>query len=160
LTRQSRRFRQRGNSLAEGAPATSRTLHHQGPAHARWLCSVFPLTTSPGCKSQPTSYSGIFHVTGSFWTTADQKERMSALDHSRLRWSRPRLVHVRFNSDSDRQPSKRDRALRARSESKRSLFQHRGFDRIDRRGGRCRRAERDGKAELHHVVLPGEVVVE
>ena len=33
--------------------------------------------------------------------------------HSRLRWSRPRLVHVRFNSDSDRQPSKRDPALRA-----------------------------------------------
>jgi len=33
--------------------------------------------------------------------------------HSRLRWSRPRLVHVRFNSDSDRQPSNRDPALRA-----------------------------------------------
>jgi hypothetical protein len=31
----------------------------------------------------------------------------------RLRWSRPRLVHVRFNSDSDRQPSKCDPALRA-----------------------------------------------
>jgi hypothetical protein len=35
------------------------------------------------------------------------------MGHSRLRWSRPRLVHVRFNSDSDRQPSRRDRALRA-----------------------------------------------
>jgi hypothetical protein len=34
--------------------------------------------------------------------------------HSRLRWSRPRLVHVRFTSDSDRQPSKRDPSLRAR----------------------------------------------
>ena len=33
--------------------------------------------------------------------------------HSRLRWSRPRLVHVRFTSDSDRQPSKRDPSLRA-----------------------------------------------
>ncbi len=38
---------------------------------------------------------------------------MSLLGHSRLRWSRPRLVHVRFNSDSDRQPSNRDLALRA-----------------------------------------------
>ncbi len=38
---------------------------------------------------------------------------MSALGHSRLRWSRPRLVHVRFNPDSERQPSKRDPALRA-----------------------------------------------
>ena len=37
----------------------------------------------------------------------------SGVGHSRLRWSRPRLVHVRFNSDSDRQPSKRDPALRA-----------------------------------------------
>ena len=34
--------------------------------------------------------------------------------HSRPRWSRPRLVHVRFNPDSDRQPSKRDPALRAK----------------------------------------------
>jgi len=40
----------------------------------------------------------------------------SATGHSRLRWSRPRLVHVRFNSDSDRQPSKRDPALRANSD--------------------------------------------
>ncbi len=39
---------------------------------------------------------------------------MSAWGHSRLRWSRPRLVRVRFNSDSDRQPSKRDPPLRAR----------------------------------------------
>ncbi len=31
--------------------------------------------------------------------------------HSRLRWSRPGIVHVPFNSDSDRQPSKRDLAL-------------------------------------------------
>ncbi len=46
---------------------------------------------------------------------------MSLLGHSRLRWSRPRLVHVRFNSDSDRQPSKRDPALRARSELPREL---------------------------------------
>ena len=35
------------------------------------------------------------------------------MGHSRLRWSRPRLVHVRFSPDSDRQPSKRDSALRA-----------------------------------------------
>ena len=35
------------------------------------------------------------------------------MGHSRLRWSRPRLVHVRFTSDSDRQPSKRDPSLRA-----------------------------------------------
>jgi len=39
------------------------------------------------------------------------------LGHSRLRWSAPRLVHVGFNSDSDRQPSKRDPALRAKSDS-------------------------------------------
>jgi hypothetical protein len=39
--------------------------------------------------------------------------QMPASGQSRLRWSRPRLVHVRFNSDSDRQPSKRDPALRA-----------------------------------------------
>ena len=38
---------------------------------------------------------------------------MSAMGHSRLRWSRPRLAHVRFTSDSDHQPSKRDPALRA-----------------------------------------------
>jgi hypothetical protein len=31
----------------------------------------------------------------------------------RRAWSRPRLVHVRFDPDSDRQPSKRDPALRA-----------------------------------------------
>ena len=37
--------------------------------------------------------------------------------HSRPRWSRPRLVHVRFASDSDRQPSKGDPALRANSGS-------------------------------------------
>ena len=36
----------------------------------------------------------------------------SGQGHSRLRWSRPRLAHVRFNSDSDRQPSNRDPALR------------------------------------------------
>jgi hypothetical protein len=29
---------------------------------------------------------------------------------------KPRLVHVRFNSDSDRQPSKRDPALRTISD--------------------------------------------
>ncbi len=40
---------------------------------------------------------------------------MSPKGHSRPRWSRPRLVHVRFNSDSDRQPSKRDPALRAKN---------------------------------------------
>jgi hypothetical protein len=37
------------------------------------------------------------------------------MGHSRLRWSRPRLGPVRFNSDSDRQLSKRDPALRATS---------------------------------------------
>jgi hypothetical protein len=37
----------------------------------------------------------------------------SDMGHSRLRCSRPRLVHVRFASDSDRLPSKRDPALRA-----------------------------------------------
>jgi hypothetical protein len=42
----------------------------------------------------------------------------SAVGHSRLRWSRPRLVHVRFNPDSDRQPSKRDPALRANTGSR------------------------------------------
>ena len=41
--------------------------------------------------------------------------RSDVVGHSRLRWSRPRLVHVRFTSDSDRQPSNRDPALWARS---------------------------------------------
>jgi len=40
---------------------------------------------------------------------------MSAAGHERPRWSRPRFVHVRFGSDSDRDPSKRDPALRATS---------------------------------------------
>jgi hypothetical protein len=47
-----------------------------------------------------------------------------AMGHSRLRWSRPRLVHVRFNSDSDRQPSKRDPALRAKIGHRLSSFDH------------------------------------
>jgi hypothetical protein len=46
------------------------------------------------------------------------RRRMPALGHSRLRWSRPRLVHVRFNPDSDRQLSTRDPALRADSVAK------------------------------------------
>ena len=44
------------------------------------------------------------------------EQLMSQKGHSRLGWSRPRLVHVRFTSDSDRQPSKRDPALRAITE--------------------------------------------
>ena len=45
--------------------------------------------------------------------SSNSEPRMSLVGHSRLRWSRPRLVHVRFTSDSDRQPSKRDPSLRA-----------------------------------------------
>ena len=41
---------------------------------------------------------------------------MSEMGHSRLRWSRPRLVHVRFNSDSDRLPTNCDPSLRANSQ--------------------------------------------
>ena len=39
---------------------------------------------------------------------------MSQLGHSRLRWSRPRVVHVSFTSESDSQPGKiRPPSLRA-----------------------------------------------
>ena len=36
----------------------------------------------------------------------DNSQQTVEKGHSRLRRSRPRLVHVRFTSDSDRQPSK------------------------------------------------------
>jgi hypothetical protein len=61
--------------------------------------------------------SGILHL-GFYYCPSWMVHRslvdfFNSIGHSRLRWPRPRLVHVRFNSDSDRQPSKRDPALRA-----------------------------------------------
>ena len=55
---------------------------------------------------QPNSYQ---HITLSILSHLLRCTHFtSGVGHSRLRWSRPRLAHVRFNSDSDRQPSKRE----------------------------------------------------
>ena len=61
------------------------------------------------------------------------------LGHSRLRWSRPKLVHVRFNSDSDRQPSKRDPALRAKNRLMQCNIFHTSLDHFLGARQRCLR---------------------
>ena len=63
------------------------------------------ITSVTGCRPGRPAFSSP--------SSAPRLRTRSALGHPRLRWSRPRLIHVRFNSENDRQPSKRDPALRA-----------------------------------------------
>ena len=69
-----------------------------------------PYREPPGALRYTTSCSENCAARHAQW--AFLKSRSG---HSRLRRSRPRLAHVRFNSDSDRQPSKRQFGAKGRS---------------------------------------------